>query len=94
MLKIISRSNNSFVVQDTHGDFSPWEDEDDDDVATYTIIPSYDTFMVPPQGAGELRKLFDSIPLTDKVQARFSHWMGAVRKTFAALDFRLTEALK
>ena len=31
MLKIISRSNKSFVVQDTHGDFSPWEDEDDDD---------------------------------------------------------------
>lgn len=94
MLKIISRSNKSLVVQDTHGDFSPWEDEDDDDVATYTIIPSYDTFMVPPQGAGELRKLFDSIPLTDRVQARFSHWMGAIRKTFAALDFRLTEALR
>ena len=94
MLKIISRSNKSFVVQDTHGDFSPWEDEDDDDVATYTIIPSYDTFMVPPQGAGELRKLFDSIPLTDRVQARFSHWLGAIRKTFAALDFRLTEAMR
>lgn len=94
MLKIISRSNQSFVVQDTHGDFSPWEDEDDDDVATYTILPSYDTFMVPTRGAGELRKLFDSIPLTDRVQARFSHWMGAIRKTFAALDFRLTEALR
>ena len=94
MLKIISRSNKSFVVQDTHGDFSPWEDEDDDDVATYTILPSYESFMVPTRGAGELRKLFDSIPLTDAVQARFSHWMGAVRKTFAALDFRLTEALK
>lgn len=94
MLKIISRSDNSFVVQDTHGDFSPWEDEDDDAVATYTIFPSYDSFMVPVRGAGELRKLFDSIPLTDAVQARFSHWMGAVRKTFAALDFRLTEALK
>ena len=94
MLKIISRSDNSFVVQDTCGDFSPWEDEDDDDVATYEILPSYDTFMVPTRGAGELRKLFDSIPLTDAVQARFSHWMGAVRKTFAALDFRLTEALK
>ena len=94
MLKIISRSNNAFVVQDTHGDFSPWEDEDDDDVATYTIFPSYDSFMVPVRGAGELRKMFDSIPLTDAVQARFSHWMGAVRKTFAALDFRLTEALK
>ena len=94
MLKIISRSNKSFVVQDTCGDFSPWEDEDDDDVATYTILPSYESFMVPTRGAGELRKLFDSIPLTDAVQARFSHWMGAVRKTFAALDFRLTEALK
>lgn len=94
MLKIISRSNQSFVVQDTCGDFSPWEDEDDDAVATYTIFPSYDSFMVPTRGAGELRKLFDSIPLTDAVQARFSHWMGAVRKTFAALDFRLTEALK
>lgn len=94
MLKIISRSNNAFVVQDTSGEFSPWEDEADDDVATYTIHPSYESFMVPTRGAGELRKLFDSIPLTDKVQARFSHWMGAVRKTFAALDFRLTEALK
>ena len=94
MLKIISRSDNSFVVQDTHGDFSPWEDEDDDAVATYTILPSYESFMVPTRGAGELRKLFDSIPLTDAVQARFSHWMGAVRKTFAALDFRLTEALR
>lgn len=94
MLKIISRSDNSFVVQDTHGDFSPWEDEDDDAVATYTIFPSYDSFMVPIKGAGELRKLFDSIPLTDAVQARFSHWMSAIRKTFAALDFRLTEALK
>ena len=94
MLKIISRSNKSFVVQDTHGDFSPWEDEDDDDVATYTILPSYESFMVPTRGAGELRKLFDSIPLTDRVQARFSHWMGSIRKTFAALDFRLTEALR
>ena len=94
MLKIISRSNKSFVVQDTCGDFSPWEDEDDDAVSTYTILPSYETFMVPTRGAGELRKLFDSIPLTDKVQARFSHWMSAIRKTFAALDFRLTEALK
>ena len=94
MLKIISRSNNAFVVQDTRGDFSPWEDEDDDDVATYTILPSYESFMVPTHGAGELRKLFDSIPFTDKVQARFSHWMSAIRKTFAALDFRLTEALK
>lgn len=94
MLKIISRSNKSFVVQDTCGDFSPWEDEDDDAVATYTIFPSYDSFMVPTRGAGELHKLFNSIPLTDAVQARFSHWMDAIRKTFAALDFRLTEALK
>ena len=94
MLKIISRSNKSFVVQDTCGDFSPWEDEDDDAVSTYTIYPAYETFMVPPQGAGELRKLFDSIPFTDKVQARFSHWMSDIRRTFAALDFRLTEALK
>lgn len=94
MLKIISRSNNAFVVQDTNGDFSPWEDEADDDVATYTIHPAYETFMVPTRGAGELRRLFDSIPLTNKVQARFSHWMSAIRKTFAALDFRLTEALK
>ena len=94
MLKIISRSNNAFVVQDTSGEFSPWEDEADDDVATYTIHPAYETFMVPTRGAGELRKLFDSIPLTNKVQARFSHWMSAIRKTFAALDFRLTEALK
>ena len=70
MLKIISRSNQSFVVQDTCGDFSPWEDEDDDAVATYTILPSYETFMVPTRGAGELRRLFDSIPLTDRVQAR------------------------
>ena len=94
MLKIISRSNKSFVVQDTHGDFSPWEDEDDDAVTTYTIHPAYETFMVPTRGAGELRKLFNSIPFTDKVQARFSHWMSAIRNTFAALDFRLTEALK
>lgn len=94
MLKIISRSNKSFVVQDTNGDFSPWEDEDDDAVTTYTIHPAYETFMVPTRGAGELRKLFNSIPFTDKVQARFSHWMSAIRNTFAALDFRLTEALK
>ena len=95
MLKILQTFNDgSYEVQDTCGDFSPWEDDDDEAVATYTIIPSYDTFMVPPQGAGELRKLFDSIPFTDRVQARFSHWMGSIRKTFAALDFRLTEALK
>ena len=94
MLKIISRSNKSFVVQDTCGDFSPWEDEDDDAVTTYTIYPAYESFMVPPKGAGELRKLFNSIPFTDKVQARFSHWMSDIRRTFAALDFRLTEALK
>ena len=95
MLKILQTFNDgSYEVQDTHGDFSPWEDENDDAVATYTINPAYDTFMVPTKGAGELRKLFDSIPFTDRVQARFSHWMGAIRKTFAALDFRLTEALK
>lgn len=90
MINIVSRSSNSFVVQEACED--PWEDEDT--AATYEIFPSYESFMVPTRGAGELRKLFDSIPLTDAVQARFSHWMGAVRKTFAALDFRVTEALK
>lgn len=95
MLKILQTFNDgSYEVQDTHGDFSPWEDENDDAVATYTIFPSYESFMVPTRGAGELRKLFDSIPFTDKVQARFSHWMSDIRRTFAALDFRLTEALK
>ena len=95
MLRILQEfKDGSYEVQDTHGDFSPWGDEYNDDIATYTITPAYESFMVPTRGAGELHKLFDSIPFTDKIQGRFSHWMGAIRKTFAALDFRLTEALK
>ena len=95
MLRILQTFNDgSSEVQDTCGDFSLWEDENDDAVATYTIHPAYETFMVPTKGAGELLRLFNSIPFTDKVQGRFSHWLGSIRKTFAALDFRLTEALR